>query len=297
MAEVERFQQLAQEKEALNERWDEQNSLLVESHERVIAELTEDYEAKLAEESLRLEQLLTEKTELEREFEEIKRQLEEDADREIEELKEKYEDFRGHQAAAGGCRLLATEVAEPSGKSEGTTVPVTNTLLYPVHSKHCVQGTPCMLQTPCTPCEAPERLAAPCWRWSALLRAWLTPATTAAEQEGTTEGAWVVLQPGVRLAGEREASLRLKGENGIMRKKFNALQKDIEAQKEEIKNLFEQETGGQMMLLPWVQQVSDHHLAIGERCCVYDACLIRGELHLALLAARKDGSRMPPLRH
>mmetsp|Transcript_22834 Transcript_22834/g.63112 ORF Transcript_22834/g.63112 Transcript_22834/m.63112 type:complete len:1547 (+) Transcript_22834:150-4790(+) len=44
----------------------------------------------------------------------------------------------------------------------------------------------------------------------------------------------------VRLAGEREASLRLKGENGIMRKKFNALQKDIEAQKEEIKNLFEQ---------------------------------------------------------
>jgi len=58
MAEVERFQQLAQEKEALNERWDEQNSLLVESHERVIAELTEDYEGKLAEESLRLEQLL-----------------------------------------------------------------------------------------------------------------------------------------------------------------------------------------------------------------------------------------------
>lgn len=42
------------------------------------------------------------------------------------------------------------------------------------------------------------------------------------------------------MAGEREASLRLKGENGIMRKKFNALQKDIEAQKEEIKNLFEQ---------------------------------------------------------
>lgn len=31
-------------------RWDEQNALLVESHERVIAELTEEYEAKLAEE-------------------------------------------------------------------------------------------------------------------------------------------------------------------------------------------------------------------------------------------------------
>ena len=39
---------------------------------------------------------------------------------------------------------------------------------------------------------------------------------------------------------EREIGLRLKGQNGIMRKKFNALQNDIEAQKEEIKSLFEQ---------------------------------------------------------
>mmetsp|Transcript_36831 Transcript_36831/g.108610 ORF Transcript_36831/g.108610 Transcript_36831/m.108610 type:complete len:1386 (-) Transcript_36831:299-4456(-) len=43
-----------------------------------------------------------------------------------------------------------------------------------------------------------------------------------------------------KLVAEKEVSLRLKGENGIMRKKFTALQKDIEAQKEEIKNLFEQ---------------------------------------------------------
>ena len=49
----------------------------------MIAELTEDYEAKLAEESLKIEQLQQEKGELEREFEEIKRQLEEDADRHV----------------------------------------------------------------------------------------------------------------------------------------------------------------------------------------------------------------------
>lgn len=60
-----------------------------------------------------------------------------------------------------------------------------------------------------------------------------------------------------RLQTEREASLRLKGENGIMRKKFNALQKDIEAQREEIKNHFEQrkvrvdtrEGGGRVLAL------------------------------------------------
>ena len=38
MAEVERYQQLMEEKELLNERWDEQNSLLVESHERLVQE-------------------------------------------------------------------------------------------------------------------------------------------------------------------------------------------------------------------------------------------------------------------
>merc|ERR1719440_820485 len=40
-----------------------------------------------------------------------------------------------------------------------------------------------------------------------------------------------------KLASERESALRLKGENGIMRKKFTALQKDIEDQKDEINNL------------------------------------------------------------
>lgn len=72
-------------------RWDEQNALLVESHERVIQELTEEYETKLHDEHMNLQGLQQEREELEREFEEIKRQLEEDADREIEELKERYE--------------------------------------------------------------------------------------------------------------------------------------------------------------------------------------------------------------
>lgn len=52
-------------------RWDEQNSLLVESHERVIAELTEEYEAKLAEEALKLEGLRSDKGALEKEAAEV----------------------------------------------------------------------------------------------------------------------------------------------------------------------------------------------------------------------------------
>ena len=44
-----------------------------------------------------------------------------------------------------------------------------------------------------------------------------------------------------KLNNEREASLRFKGENGIMKKKFSALSKDIEVQREDIKSMEEKE--------------------------------------------------------
>ncbi|TYZ58912.1 hypothetical protein PybrP1_009516 [[Pythium] brassicae (nom. inval.)] len=44
-----------------------------------------------------------------------------------------------------------------------------------------------------------------------------------------------------KLQAEREATLRFKGENGIMKKKFAALQKAIEEQRDEIKGLLEKE--------------------------------------------------------
>lgn len=43
----------------------------MESHERVIAELTEEYEAKLAEEALKMEQLRQDKEQLEKEAAEV----------------------------------------------------------------------------------------------------------------------------------------------------------------------------------------------------------------------------------
>ena len=42
-----------------------------------------------------------------------------------------------------------------------------------------------------------------------------------------------------RLAVERETELRLKGENGIMKKKFGTLQKEIDNQRAEVAQLFE----------------------------------------------------------
>lgn len=49
-----RYQALTRERDLLNSRWDEQNTLLVQSHERVIQDLTEEYEQKLQEEQVLL---------------------------------------------------------------------------------------------------------------------------------------------------------------------------------------------------------------------------------------------------
>lgn len=81
MAEVERYQTLLQEKELLNQKWDEQNATLVEAHERVVQEITEELEAKVLEEQMRGSQEAQTREEKEREFEETRKQLEEDADR------------------------------------------------------------------------------------------------------------------------------------------------------------------------------------------------------------------------
>jgi len=40
----------------------------------------------------------------------------------------------------------------------------------------------------------------------------------------------VLCPPACRLAAERELALRLKGENAIVKKKFQVLQKDLEQQ-------------------------------------------------------------------
>lgn len=75
MAEVERYQGLLLEKEALNVRWDEQNALLVEAHEHVVAELAEQGEARLAAQLLAGEALRQDKDALEREAVEVRAAL------------------------------------------------------------------------------------------------------------------------------------------------------------------------------------------------------------------------------
>ena len=68
-----------------------------------------------------------------------------------------------------------------------------------------------------------------------------------------------------KLKASREATLKYKGENGIMRKKFAVLQKEIEDQKEEIKSLFEKERELHEQVKVLEKEVSAHKREIKNR--------------------------------
>ncbi|KAL4117849.1 hypothetical protein PRIC2_010178 [Phytophthora ramorum] len=136
MKEVERYQEVLTQREAQCLHWKSEQQRLVTTHDKYVADVTEDFEQRLNEDRQLRMQMEEEKEELGREYRETVSQVEADVDEEIEALKKKYED---------------------------------------------------------------------------------------------------------KLQAEREATLRFKGENGIMKKKFSALQKDIEDQRDQIKLLLEKE--------------------------------------------------------
>jgi hypothetical protein len=47
LTEIQRYEELVREKDALNARWDEQTQQLIESHEHILQEVTDDFTAKL----------------------------------------------------------------------------------------------------------------------------------------------------------------------------------------------------------------------------------------------------------
>ncbi|GAB9468347.1 hypothetical protein Gpo141_00005666 [Globisporangium polare] len=136
MKEVEKYQEVLQQREAQSLHWKNEQARLVNTHERYVTDVTEDFEQRLNEDKQLRVQMEEEKEELGREYAETVAQVEADVDEEIENIKRKYEE---------------------------------------------------------------------------------------------------------KLQAEREATLRFKGENGIMKKKFSALQKDIEDQRDQIKLLLEKE--------------------------------------------------------
>jgi predicted nucleic acid-binding Zn-ribbon protein len=60
-----------------------------------------------------------------------------------------------------------------------------------------------------------------------------------------------------KVKAEKEEAARLKGENGIMRKKFNTLNKDIEENKSEIARMAENEKKLQNVILGFEKDIQN----------------------------------------
>jgi chromosome segregation ATPase len=88
---------------------------------------------------------------------------------------------------------------------------------------------------------------------------------TQLEEDGDKEIEQLKEKYDTKLRAERDATLRLKGENGIMNKKFTALQKDIDDQKENIVKLaeYEEQLKGQIRILE--DKIKQHTTEILEK--------------------------------
>lgn len=88
---VDQYQRLVRERDAQIERLDEHRRLLVDTHERLVSELTREYDDKVHENQRARMKEEEERTELDKELHEMQSQLEDDIDTEIDHMKKRYE--------------------------------------------------------------------------------------------------------------------------------------------------------------------------------------------------------------
>eukprot|EP00795_Rhopilema_esculentum_P004667 gene4667-20951_t len=91
MSEYEKYQELQNKSQKMQEDYERQLQEMEDSKERALEENTEYYEKKLQEKQGHLDQTTEEGRQQLREYEETKKQIEEDADREILDIKNRYE--------------------------------------------------------------------------------------------------------------------------------------------------------------------------------------------------------------
>lgn len=77
------------------------------------------------------------------------------------------------------------------------------------------------------------------------------------EEDIDTEVVDLTIRYEKKVKAEREEAARLKGENGIMRKKFNTLSKDIEENKSEIARMAENEKKLQNVILGFERDIQN----------------------------------------
>jgi len=198
------------------------------NYKEKIKEVSDKFTAELTQDRQRCGDLQSDKTEMENEYQKKMREMASTHRSEVQELKTTYE----AKVEAEKARYAALEQARGE---QNTRFEEENHLLVESHTQFLAEMTTEYDQK----VAHEQELQAVCARAKEELIAKNESLKRALEEDAELEVEELKTKYELKLSDEREATLRLKGENGIMKKKFSALQKDIEDQREEIRSLEE----------------------------------------------------------
>lgn len=200
------------------------------NYKEKIKEVSEKFTAELGQDRLRYEDLRDEKRDMEMEYEEKLKQLEVKHTHELDELESTYK--AKINAEVSRYQSLVQECDEMHQKWDEE-----NQNLVEGHQQYLEELTRDYDSKVSEERETQARLASE--KEEAVRE--FEDMKNLVEEDADLEIEEVKEKFDAKLSAEREATLRLKAENGIMKKKFSALNKDIEDQREEIRSLHEKE--------------------------------------------------------
>ncbi|KAF4046601.1 putative WD repeat region containing protein [Phytophthora infestans] len=198
------------------------------NYKEKIKEVSDKFTAELTQDRQRCGDLQSDKTEMENEYQKKMREMAATHRSEIQELKTTYE----AKVEAEKARYAALEQARGE---QNTRFEEESHLLVESHTQFLAEMTTEYEQK----FAHEQELQAVCEQAKNELIATNEALKRSLEEDAELEVDELKSKYELKLSDEREATLRLKGENGIMKKKFSALQKDIEDQREEIRSLEE----------------------------------------------------------
>lgn len=198
------------------------------NYKEKIKEVSDKFTAELMQDRQRCGDMQTDKTDMESEYEKKMLEMAATYREEVQEMEFTY----GNKIQAEKARYAALEQAcsEQSIRFEEE-----NHLLVESHTQFIAEMTTEYDQK----VAHEQELQAICARTKEELIATNEALRHSIEEDADLEVDELKTKYELKLSDELEATLRLKGENGIMKKKFSALQKDIEDQREEIRSLEE----------------------------------------------------------
>ncbi|ETK90168.1 hypothetical protein L915_06001 [Phytophthora nicotianae] len=198
------------------------------NYKEKIKEVSDKFTAELTQDRQRCGDLQNDKNEMENEYQKKMREMAATHRSEVQELKTTYE----AKVEAEKARYAALEQARGE---QNTRFEEENHLLVESHTQFLAEMTTEYDQK----VAHEQELQAVCAQAKEELIATNEALKRSLEEDAELEVEELKSKYELKLSDEREATLRLKGENGIMKKKFSALQKDIEDQREEIRSLEE----------------------------------------------------------